>query len=117
MGSATSSVIAALDAELDKLSAAEDFFRHLNVPYAPEVVHVYRLHILKRFNQYLKTSKDLGDLDAVALRIRYAELLAKAYQDFVESTAQEQKVFKVFQDQDGKSVKLESLRTTLPSRH
>ena len=42
---------------LATLSAAEEFFEHLGVAYDPAVIHVNRLHILKRFNQYLRTSR------------------------------------------------------------
>ncbi|MHB9087305.1 MAG: nitrogenase-stabilizing/protective protein NifW, partial [Thiobacillus sp.] len=41
----------------------------------------------------------------------------KAYSDFVNSTAAQERVFKVFQDTDGKQhVSLDSMRSALSSR-
>jgi nitrogenase-stabilizing/protective protein len=103
---------------LGKLSAAEEFFDFLSVPYDPPVVHVNRLHILKRFNQYLRTTKpDVADLESDAQRAVCRDLLIKAYGDFVRSTPAREKVFKVFQEADGAQVGLDSLRSSLPSRN
>lgn len=103
---------------LGNLSAAEEFFEFLAVPYEPAVVHVKRLHILKRFNQYLRTrTPGVAHLHAQAQYQACRELLQRAYQDFVSSTPAREKVFKVFQDADGAQVGLESLRRTLPSRN
>jgi nitrogenase-stabilizing/protective protein len=45
------------------------------------------------------------------------ETLNKAYSDFVNSTAAQERVFKVFQDTDGKQhVSLDSMRSALSSR-
>jgi nitrogenase-stabilizing/protective protein len=103
---------------LSTLSAAEEFFAALDVPYEPAVVHVSRLHILKRFNQYLRTRKPpVAELPPGEKREACAELLRRAYEDFVRSTPAQEKVFKVFQDADGQQVGLDSLRSTLPSRN
>jgi nitrogenase-stabilizing/protective protein len=101
---------------LSNLSAAEEFFQFFGVPYEQAVVHVNRLHILKRFQQYLRTTPGLAELDRDALHGRCQELLVRAYQDFVRSTPAQEKVFKVFQDMDGQQVALDKLRATLPSR-
>jgi len=84
--------------------------------HEPAVVHVNRLHILKRFQQYLRTTPDLEKLDETALRDNCRALLTRAYEDFVRSTPAQEKVFKVFQDMDGGHVAIDSLRLTLPSR-
>jgi nitrogenase-stabilizing/protective protein len=79
-------------------------------------VHVYRLHILKRFYQYRQREPGLEALDDAQLHVRYRELLQRAHDDFLTSTAAQEKVFKVFQDAVGKSVSLDQLSSTLPSR-
>jgi nitrogenase-stabilizing/protective protein len=105
-----------LDLKLSKLSAAEEFFAALGVPYEQSVMNVNRLHILKRFYQYLRQEKDLDGLAEDAMYQRYRSLLLKAYQDFVHSSAAQEKVFKVFQDAEAKSFSLDKLRDTLPQR-
>lgn len=98
-------------------SAAEEFLDFLGVDYDQAVVNVNRLHILKRFHQYMNKTAEPAGLDACGLRGWYRELLTRAYQDFVRSTPALEKVFKVFQDQDGqRHVSLDSLRRTLPSQ-
>lgn len=85
-----------LDEAMDELSAAEDFLDYFGVPYEPSVVHVNRLHILQRFNEYLSQSTDAMPQGDEAKKEVYRRLLARAYQDFVESDALTEKVFKVF---------------------
>ena len=102
---------------LQRLSSAEDFLQFFGVPFDEKVVQVNRLHILKRFYQYLHKADDLGALDDVMLFRRYRELLIRAHDDFVHSTAVKEKVFKVFQDADGtQHVQLDKLRTSLADR-
>ncbi|NML16096.1 nitrogenase stabilizing/protective protein NifW [Azohydromonas caseinilytica] len=102
---------------LKALSSAEDFLQFFGVPFDDRVVHVNRLHILKRFYQYLHKAEGLAGLDDVELFRRYRELLVQAYQDFVHSTPAKEKVFKVFQDADGtQHVALSSLREGLAER-
>lgn len=105
-----------LDRKLAKLSAAEEFFEALGVPYEQSVVNVNRLHILKRFQQYLRRDGRAEGLDAAARLAHHQRLLLRAYQDFVGSTAAQEKVFKVFQDAEGKSVSLDVLKASLAER-
>jgi len=98
------------------LASAEEFLDFFAIPYDQSVVHVNRLHILKRFNQYLRITPGTAEMDDAALFTVCKELLVRAYGDFVRSTPAQEKVFKVFQDQDGRSVGLDSLRSTLPSQ-
>ena len=102
---------------LKTLSSAEDFFAFFAVAFDERVLRVNRLHILKRFYQYLGTSDDLAGLGDVELYRRYRELLARAYDDFVRSTPGQEKVFKVFQDAGGtQHVKASALRDSLAAR-
>lgn len=105
-----------LMADLSKLSAAEEFFEFFGVGYDQAVVNVNRLHILKRFHQYLRSTPNTAEMDRDALAAACRELLTRAYRDFVTSTPAQEKVFKVFQDQDGRSVPLEVMRGALPSQ-
>ncbi len=83
-----------LDEALEELESAEDFLNYFGIEYEPAVVHVNRLHILQRFHNYLGKAT-LPDVET-ARRMLYATLLQQAYQDFVKSDAQTEKVFKVF---------------------
>lgn len=103
--------------QLYAFSAAEEFLDFLGVTYDPAIVHVNRLHILKRFNQYLSKTPIPEEADNETAREECKTLLTKAYMDFVGSSAAQEKVFKVFQDQDGKSISLEKLKMSLPSQN
>jgi nitrogenase-stabilizing/protective protein len=83
--------------DLNRLSAAEEFFHYLDVPFEPRVLHVARLHILKRMGQYL-TRAALPSSDEAQLRACCREQLAAAYADFLANTPIEARVFKVHKD-------------------
>jgi nitrogenase-stabilizing/protective protein len=82
--------------EIEELESAEDFLQYFQLQYDQSVVHVNRLHILQRFHDYLQQGADSMPDDETAKRTVYSKLLLRAYQDFVESDAQTEKVFKVF---------------------
>ena len=87
--------------DLECLSAAEDFFTYLDVKFEPAVVHVARLHILRRMGQYIKGSQVDGIFDALddaAIRELCKAHLEQAYQDFVESSPIKERLFKVHKD-------------------
>ena len=103
--------------KLKELSSAEDFLQYFGVPFEQGVVNVSRLHILKRFFQYLRQEKGIDQSDEVKMFTIYRSLLVKAYGDFVSSTPAQEKVFKVFQDTNGKQhVTLDSLKASIPQR-
>ena len=85
-----------LDDELEGLESAEDFMNFFELDYEPSVVHVNRLHILQRFHDYLNQGAETMPEDDTAKQAVYKRLLTRAYQDFVESDALTEKVFKVF---------------------
>ncbi|MCR6632265.1 MAG: nitrogenase-stabilizing/protective protein NifW [Magnetospirillum sp.] len=91
---------------MSKLSAAEQFFDALDVAFDQQVINVYRLHILKRFNALLDMAA-LRDLEEGAARIACRHALEKAYGEF--AAGEGQKTFKVFQDQKTGFVPLSSI--------
>lgn len=106
-----------LTERLKALSSAEDFLNFFGVPFDQKVVNVSRLHILKRFFQYIRQEKGLPTSDEPALFTAYRGLLVRAYQDFVSSTPAQEKVFKVFQEAGGQQhVSLDNLKASLPTR-
>lgn len=98
------------------LSAAEEFFETLDVPYRPSVLATNRLHILKRFGEYAAADPAAAD-DREKLRA----LLARAHADFVTSDARREKVFAVFRQQsDGAGrafIPLKALTPTPSTEH
>jgi nitrogenase-stabilizing/protective protein len=103
---------------MQNFSAAEEFFDFLGVDYVPQVVHVNRLHILKRFQQYLGRDPVPEGLPEAEERAAYQARLQSAYQDFVKSDAVTEKVFKVFQEKAGiQTVSVKKLKDTLEERH
>jgi nitrogenase-stabilizing/protective protein len=102
---------------MENFSAAEEFFDFLGVEYEPQVVHVNRLHILKRFQQYMGRDSVPTDLAEADEKAAYKKLLEMAYADFVKSNASTEKVFKVFQEADGvQSVSVKKLKASLDER-
>ena len=86
-------------ARLTQLSAAEEFFDALGVTYDPNVLHVARLHILKRMGEYLKTEDFEGLPDSI-IAARAKATLQRAYSDFESSSPLRQRVFRVLKDHD-----------------
>ena len=106
-----------LISKLKALSSANEFLDFFGIDYDERVVHVNRLHILKRFYQYLHKAQGLDKLDEVEMFRAYRGFLLQAYQDFTTSSAAQEKVFKVFQDSDGKQhVTVDALRSSLDAR-
>lgn len=83
--------------DLQKLSAAEEFFDKLGVDYDPAVVQVARLHILRRMGQYLANT-DFSGSSEEETRDSCGKFLAQAYQDFVVSSPIQERLFKVHKD-------------------
>lgn len=84
---------------LRQLVQAEEFFQFFGLPFEPRVVEVYRLHILKRFGlEVERIDREAPALDEPGRLALYREALGRAHDLFLRSTAQEEKLFKVFQD-------------------
>jgi nitrogenase-stabilizing/protective protein len=87
--------------ELGGLSAAEEFFVFLDVPYDATIVQVARLHILRRMGQYLKGSQIDGAFEGLKdseIRSLCRTHLEQAYQDFVTSSPIQERLFKVHKE-------------------
>ncbi|WP_316859711.1 nitrogenase-stabilizing/protective protein NifW [uncultured Cohaesibacter sp.] len=97
-----------IDAELSDLVSAEEFLDYFDIDYEPRVVMVNRLHILQRFHDYLE-AKNRHPVEGQSWWDFYTCQLREAYQDFVRSNAQTEKVFKVFKTQAPTFVPLEDL--------
>lgn len=91
----------ALARDLERLESAEALFEYFDLTYDAHVLNVSRLHILKRFNQYLAHAGGIEALDPAFARERCRAMLACAYQDLVGSSGIEQKLFRVFQRAQG----------------
>ncbi|WP_018415159.1 nitrogenase-stabilizing/protective protein NifW [Teredinibacter turnerae] len=91
-----------LDEDMDELSSAEDFLTYFEIEFDQKVVHVNRLHIMQRYHDYLDKAEDaVAEADTQdALKKVHKALLERAYQDFVDSDAATEKVFKVFKMQE-----------------
>ena len=98
-----------LELDLEDLVSAEDFLNYFAIPFDQTTVHVYRLHILQRFHDYL--AKETKPVDDDGLREQYTRLLTKAYEDFLHSDAKTEKALKIYKMQGPQTsfVSLESL--------
>jgi nitrogenase-stabilizing/protective protein len=93
-----------LSEALQDLETAEAFLDFFGIAYQPAIVHVNRLHILQRFHDYIEANTAKLPADEDGQRAFYGSWLERAYQDFVESDARTEKVFKVFHRGDPRSV-------------
>ena len=93
--------------EFNKLINAEDYFDFFQIEYDQKVVNINRLHILQKFSEYINeidgNNSELNDYDRLG---KYSEALQQAYQVFIESTPQQEKLFKVFHQKPKNVVKL-----------
>lgn len=92
-----------LDEAMEELVSAEDFLEFFDIPFDIPVVQVNRLHIMQRYHDYLVKAGDLDEHEEMARYDIYRQLLGRAYEDFVNSNAQTEKVFKVFKRNDPQS--------------
>lgn len=96
--------------QLRTLSTAEDFFTTLDVPFDPQVVNVSRLHILKRFQAYLR-QYGVDGLPEAERKAACQTCLTRAHQDFTTKSGVSEKMFKVFKDQEPAAPAFVSLQT------
>lgn len=82
---------------LKTLSAAEEFFDYLQVPYDPARLRVVRLHVLKQLGSYLEAERLEQVSDEQALG-ECRQLLVSAYGEFVEHSPLDRRLFKVLRE-------------------
>ena len=85
--------------DLAELGSAEEFLDYFGITFDVRIVQVNRLHILQRFHDYLAKQEAGKTPEFTAWR----GWLLRAYEDFVGSSAQQEKVFAVFHKADGSS--------------
>ncbi len=85
--------------EFKQIVDAEAYFQFFNLVYDQHFVNVNRLHILKKFSQFMyEINQEYPNLSDSERLEKYSRALEQAYQVFMESTPHEQKLFKVFND-------------------
>ncbi|MGD1699361.1 nitrogenase-stabilizing/protective protein NifW [Okeania sp. SIO3I5] len=92
--------------DFQKLVDAEDFLNFFEIPFDQTTVNVNRLHILKMFSVAIAEVDEKKELAEAEKITAYKTALESAYQTFLTSNAQEQKVFPVFQQEHNDVVKL-----------
>jgi nitrogenase-stabilizing/protective protein len=110
-------------ADLKRLSAAEELFAYLEVPYEAEVLNVSRLHILRKMGNLLRSAASAEGADEDAVRATFKAHLEQAYAELCEKGPLEQRLFKVHQDavrpktpKPAPFVSLASLVATAPNK-
>ena len=88
-----------LEDDLSELEGAEDFLNYFDIPFDQTVVHANRLHILQRYHDYIEDVSE-PPADEAARKALYAELLNKAYLDFVNSDPRTEKVLQIYKSLD-----------------
>ncbi|MGB8702384.1 MAG: nitrogenase-stabilizing/protective protein NifW [Thermosynechococcaceae cyanobacterium] len=96
-------------AEFEQLVDAEQYFAFFELPYDPQVVNVNRLHILQKFAQAVREINGASALSEADRLEAYRLALQQSYDTFVSSNAQEQKLFKVFQQKPQNVVLLKDI--------
>ncbi len=86
-----------------RLTTAEEYLEFFDIPYDQRVVDVNRLHILKRFAEYLAEIDAArgpleADPDPGGRLERYRDALWRAYRDLVEGTPLDYRMFKVLKE-------------------
>ncbi|MEB3230929.1 MAG: nitrogenase-stabilizing/protective protein NifW [Leptolyngbyaceae bacterium] len=91
-------------AEFNTLSTAEEYLKFFEIPYDSKVVSINRLHILKKFSQFVQAIDQENNSSELERLGQYKIALQNAYNLFLNSSSLEQKLFKVFQNKPGNVV-------------
>jgi len=96
--------------EFNKITDAEAYFEFFQLPYDAKVVNINRLHILKKFSQFV-AEIDQSDIDESDRLTQYRSALVRAYETFLTTSPLETKLFKVFNEKPKGIVMLSELST------
>lgn len=98
--------------DFQKIVDAEEYFQFFQLPFDPQVVNVNRLHILKKFSQYMtEIDETYPNIEPQEKLDKYRDALIKSYELFLTSTGVEQKLFKVFNEKPKNVVLLSEIQT------
>lgn len=100
--------------DFNKITDAEEYFEFFQLPYDRNFVNVNRLHILKKFSQFIDEINTnypaLGEDEKLQ---KYRDALIQAYEVFLSKTPLETKLFKVFDRKPQNVVMLSELQSEL----
>ena len=85
-----------VDDDMEDLVSAEDFLNYFDIDFDETLVNVNRLHILQRYHDFISKAT-LSD-DQVTRREQYKNILIQAYSSFIDSTAKDEKVLKIYKN-------------------
>jgi len=85
-----------IDDDMEDLVSAEDFLNYFDVSFDETTVNVYRLHILQRYHDYLSQA-ELSENQTERTE-QYKQILIQAYESFIDSDAQTEKVLKIYKN-------------------
>jgi nitrogenase-stabilizing/protective protein len=96
----------------NKITTAEDYFEFFKLPYDQKFVNVNRLHILKKFSQFIdEINSSNPDLSEDEKLNNYRDALIQAYEIFLSKTPLETKLFKVFNEKPKGIVMLSDIQS------
>ena len=98
--------------DFKKIVDAEEYFQFFQLPFDATVVNVNRLHILKKFSQYVtEIDETYPNIETQEKLDKYRDALVKSYELFLTSTGVEQKLFKVFNEKPKNVVLLSEIQS------
>ncbi|MEM8603183.1 MAG: nitrogenase-stabilizing/protective protein NifW [Cyanobacteria bacterium P01_H01_bin.121] len=96
--------------DFDALVDAEEYFQFFGLEYDPQIVSVNRLHILKKFSNFMRELRgETAQMSEAETLDAYKTALQNAYNLFTTSSGVEEKLFKVFNDKPKNVVTLTQL--------
>ena len=85
-----------VDEDMEDLVSAEDFLNYFDIEFDETVVNVNRLHILQRYHDFISNAQLSEDQEE--RRNQYKQILIRAYTSFIDSTAKDEKVLKIYKN-------------------